>query len=170
MRINPPEGYTGSNNSTTIYRPYDLVCTATYDENGEVIDDAVNEIVQGQLDAVVFGQDREFDIVSENADSSEALTSARSVLGLTDYASALNSLASSMVYQGTDFSFTFPAAENVPYLGNLWGSFPIPLKQWIDSIPPTYITIIRFLAWLSLLFSVVHLIRTVIDDFNGGED
>lgn len=148
--------------------------TALYDPEGNITVDSsdVDDIVQGQLDAVDYGLQQELDQTNQAASdaSDDGQAEAASTFNFSSYSDSLTGLISALGYTGTDFHFNFPAAGNIPYVGDLWSQQEIPLKQFIDSLPPGLLYVLRFLAWLALLFSVVHTIRKLISDLNGGDE
>lgn len=121
-------------------------------------------------DAIIAGQDREEEknqqAVGDALENGEA---AESVFDLSSFADSFGDLFDGLNYQGTSFSFKFPASGTVPYLNmQLWTEQEIPFKYWIDQIPAAYMTIVRFVAWFALALAFVGQIRKLIADINGG--
>ena len=121
-------------------------------------------------DAIIAGQDREEQknqqAVGDALENGEA---ADSVFDLSSFADSFGDLFDGLNYQGTSFSFKFPASGTVPYLNmQLWTEQEIPFKYWIDQIPAAYMTIVRFVAWFALALAFVGQIRKLIADINGG--
>lgn len=155
-----------------VFSLFSFSYVGVYDPEGEVYDDTVDQIIQGQKDAIIEGQEREREEVNQAASdaSDDGQAEAASTFNFSSYSDSLTGLISALGYTGTDFHFNFPAAGNIPYVGDLWSQQEIPLKQFIDSLPPGLLYVLRFLAWLALLFSVVHTIRKLISDLNGGDE
>lgn len=117
-----------------------------------------------------FEQNRE----DEKRENEEALKSAQENasgsddLSVSGAENGLKSVFSALSYTGTDFSFTFPAANNVPYFGTLWNSQEIPLKFYIDNLPSVYIVVIRFLLWIGGILLFIFFVRKLIKIINMG--
>lgn len=92
---------------------------------------------------------------------------AASVFNATKFTTGLNSLFSGINYTGTYFNFTFPAAHDVPYLGDLWDSETIPLKEWIDNLPPQVLMAARVVFWLGVILSVFWHFQNLLDIIGG---
>lgn len=81
----------------------------------------------------------------------------------------LTSLFNSLNYTGTSFSLRFPAAHDVPYLGDLWDSQRIPLKEWIDQLPSTVLYAARFVFIVGFLLSVLWHVKDLINMIGGND-
>ena len=143
-----------------------------YDPTGEILQSETDKIIQGQKDAIIYGQEQEQEAAIGEGSSAEAdaQDEASNAFNFTSFSDALSGLVSALGYTGSDFHFYLPAAQNIPYIGSLWNRQEVPIKQYIDMLPTGLLYIIRFLAWLGLLFSVVRMIRKLIQDINGGGD
>lgn len=149
-------------------------CACYYDPTGDIYEDIIDSdadrIIEGQREAIAEGQENEYNKTQDNASgaSDEAQEAASSAFNFSGFSSALSGLVSALGYTGTDFHFYLEAADNIPFIGSLWGTQEIPLKTMIDALPQGLLYVLRFLAWLALLFSVVHIIKSLINDINGG--
>lgn len=146
---------------------------AYYDPDATIIVDPPTSeegIIQGQKDAVDYGLDKEKEENQDayNDSSTDGMSEASSTFGMNGYQNAFSSLLSAINYTGTDFSFKFPQL-NVPFFDQpLSQEQTIPFKTYIDALPSGVLAIIRFLGWLGIIFSIIHLIRGLIRDINGG--
>ena len=92
---------------------------------------------------------------------------AADVFNSTKFTTGLTSLLTGLNYSGTSFNFRFPAAHDVPYLGDLWDSKPIPFKEWIDNIPNPILVAARVVFWLGVILSVFWHFQNLLDIIGG---
>lgn len=92
---------------------------------------------------------------------------AADVFNSTKFTTGLTSLFNGLNYTGTSFNFRFPAAHDVPYLGDLWDSKPIPFKEWIDNMPSQVLIAARVVFWLGVILSVFWHFQNLLDIIGG---
>lgn len=97
-------------------------------------------------------------------------TEAASTFNTTQFSSAVNSLFNAISYTGTNFQFKIPAAENIPYIGDLWEEHVIPLQEWMDKIPIAIKVSFRFLFWVSVLYATFAGFKSLAKMINGEDD
>ena len=94
-------------------------------------------------------------------------TEAADVFNSTKFTTGLTSLVNGINYTGTSFNFRFPAAHDVPYLGDLWDSKTIPFKEWIDKMPTQVLIAARAVFWLGVVLSVFWHFQNLLDIIGG---
>lgn len=145
---------------------------AYYDPSGDYAEDIIDEtdkIIAGQKEAADYALDREKQENQQayNDSYSDGQSAASSLFSADGFNGGFSGLISAISYTGTNFSFNFPALD-IPYFSNLkTPSQEIPLKYWIDQIPPVFLYALRMLAWIGLVFTIIHWIKKFIALFDG---
>lgn len=94
---------------------------------------------------------------------------ASSAFNIPGISNAFNTLYNALTSTSTSFNFKFPAAHDVPYLGDLWDEQDIPLRDWIDRLPPLVLSATRLAFWVACLYTVFHHVRALLRMLQGGE-
>lgn len=94
---------------------------------------------------------------------------AASAFNIPGISNAFNNLYNALTSTSTSFSFKFPAAHDVPYLGDLWDEQDIPLRDWIDRLPSLVLSSARLVFWVACLFTVFYHVRALLRMLQGGD-
>lgn len=88
----------------------------------------------------------------------------------SDFFDSFTELFNALNSTSTSFSFYFPDSGELPFVGHLWNRTPIPLKTWIDNLPPAIIYSVRFLFWVGVISTTWFHFRKLLAYVGGDDD
>lgn len=100
-------------------------------------------------------------------DNQQAVAGALNIDGFKE---SMSNLYNALTYSGTDSIWTFPAAHNIPFIGDLWDEQQINMTYWIDNMPVAILYVIRFLFVFGVVWLIIAEIKGLLKFFTKGDD